>query len=106
MSKKPEPQSADDIAVLVASSKYPVLYCSSSGEWMRIDDRDKMHDFRLVAVYNKLKDTDSQSLADAAETLLYCLKQEMDDRGLDPRYKGGRPPLDEPLGDSLEEGFA
>jgi hypothetical protein len=85
----------------VGSSLYPVLYTSSKGEVMRLDDTEKMNDFRLVTVYNKMKVLDEMP-GDVGRLFeaLYC---EIQRRGLDPQFKGGRPPLAEP---PQEEGFA
>jgi hypothetical protein len=82
-------------------SLYPMPYTSSKGEVMRIDDTEKMHDFRLVAVYNKMQAQDERG--GAVGQLLEAVYAEIVRRGLDPRFKGGRPPLTEP---PLDEGFA
>ena len=73
-------------------SIYPMLYRSSKGEWMRIDDPERMHDFRLVAAYNKLLRVPTQKEADDAAELVEALRAEIIRRRLDPQYKGGRPP--------------
>ncbi len=90
----------------LGASRYPVLYTSSKGEVMRIDDEKKMHDFRLVAVYNKIQAQDER--AGAVGQLLEAVAAEVTRRGLDVRFKGGKPPLSEPplLGEPLDEGFA
>jgi hypothetical protein len=85
----------------VGVSLYPVLYISSKGEVMRIDDDKKMNDFRLVTVRNKLAALDEKP-GDVGR-LYEALDCEIVRRGLDPQYRGGRPPLAQP---PLEEGFA
>lgn len=84
----------------LGESLYPMLYTSSKGEVMRIDDAEKMHDFRLVAVYQKLMAQDGRG--GAMDQLLGVCAAEITRRGLDPRFKGGRSPL---TGTPLEEGF-
>lgn len=75
-------------------SLYPVLYCSSKGEWMAVDDTVKMHDFRLVAVRNKMAVLDEKP-GDVGR-LFEALDCEIERRGLDPAFRGGRPPLAQP----------
>ena len=85
----------------VGLSLYPILYTSSKGEVMRIDDDKKMHDFRLVAVYNKMMMLDDKP-GDVGR-LFEAIFAEITRRGLDVRFKGGRPPIEMP---PCDEGFA
>jgi hypothetical protein len=82
-------------------SLYPIIYVSSKGDPMLIDDAEAMNDFRLVTVRNKLAALDERP-GDVGR-LFEALDCEVVRRGLDPKFKGGRPPLAEP---PLEEGFA
>ena len=85
----------------VGLSLYPVLYISSKGEVMRIDDAEKMNDFRLVTVYNKAV---AQGEAEGRTAPLFdAFKSEDARRGLDPNFRGGRPPTEPPV---CDEGFA
>ena len=82
-------------------SLYPIIYVSSKGEPMLIDDAEAMNDFRLTTVCRKLSEQDE--LHGEVGRLFEALKEECVRRGLDYRIKGGRPPLAEP---PQEEGFA
>jgi hypothetical protein len=82
-------------------SLYPMLYTSSKGEVMRIDDTTKMNDFRLVTVYNKLAAQDERE--GAVGQLFEAFFAEITRRGLDPQFRGGRPPIEKP---PCDEGWA
>lgn len=82
-------------------SKYPILYRRSSGVELPIEE---MNDFHLVAAYNKRKEQleDTAVLQGAAmqeedspddDALLVGMFEEMEERGLDPQFKGGKPPM-------------
>jgi hypothetical protein len=85
----------------IGPSLYPALYTSSKGEVMRLDDTEKMNDFRLVTVYNKLAAQDERE--GAVGMLFEAFFAEITRRKLDPKFKGGRPPIEPPVQD---EGFA
>jgi hypothetical protein len=84
----------------LGESLYPVLYVSSKGEAMRIDDTEAMNDFRLVTVYNKAVAQGEEE--GRVAPLFDALKSEIVRRGLDVRFKGGRPPIEKP---PCDEGF-
>ena len=84
----------EEMEAMLAESRYSVLYCSGKGEWMRVDDREKMHDFRLVAAYNKLLASGSERTVEAAAQLIEVMKEEIGRRGLNPAFKGGKPPAE------------
>jgi len=88
-------------------SRYAVQWFGSKGDVVDIDDREAMNDFRLVASTNKhrkkLDDIGDPELCSTEDKLLMsALELECDARGLDPRFKGGRAPVEQPQ----EEGFA
>lgn len=88
--------------------KYPVKWKRNSGLSCYIE---AMNDFHLVSAYRRVlraqKDfADGISLDPVEqEEALPHLLAEMTQRGLDPKWKGGKPPANEPpsIGDSVPE---
>ena len=88
--------------------KYPVKWTRNSGLSCFIE---QMNDFHLTSAYRRVlraqKDVADGILAGPVtqEEALPHLLAEMVQRGLDPRYKGGKPPAGEPppIGDTLPE---
>lgn len=77
-------------------TKYEVRYFSESKKkFFDIDDTEEFNDFHLVSAYNKrLKDL-TEHEADE-DVLIAALRDELAARGLDPKFKGGKPPVEQP----------
>jgi hypothetical protein len=74
-------------------SKYPVEWTSHGGDTKWIE---RMTDFHLCAAFRKLKAALDAGKTSANDKALDHLYAEMDARGLDPRWKGGKPPANDP----------
>ena len=79
--------------------KYPMRWRRNSSSCIRIE---QMNDFHLVAAYRRVLRAQREIEAEAsldpveqAEALPYLLA-EIQERKLDPKWKGGKPPEGEP----------
>ena len=82
-------------------SRYPVGWTSSKGIVVPLDDEEEMNAFRLVAAYHKLKRGEAPQV-DGDARVCQALEDEMKRRGLDPAYKGGLPPQEQPGADDAK----
>lgn len=89
----------ETMEAMLAESRYPVLYCSGKGQWFTIDKTENpqfrwMNDFHLTEAYRKLLASGSERTVEAAAQLIEAMKEEIGRRGLNPAFKGGKPPAE------------
>lgn len=85
-------------------SRYPITYWSESKK--REFMVEELSDYHLIAGYHKLTGAlmgdASAVVAPNDDRVLEALRQEIEARGLDPRFKSGKPP-EEPRPDVLPQ---